>query len=174
VEPDTLLDDFVISLRVAMLGYKIDYDPEAYAIEHASANVREELKRKVRIAAGGIQAVVRLHPLLNIFKYGLLSFQYISHRVLRWTITPFALLSLLPLNIALAQVSVFYTVLLLLQVLFYGAALTGWLFERRKIKIKLFFVPYYFFVMNYAVFAGLWRYLGKKQSVNWERARRAH
>ncbi|MDD3432123.1 MAG: glycosyltransferase family 2 protein [Bacteroidales bacterium] len=174
VEPDTLLDDFIISLRVAMQGYKIDYDPEAYAIEHASANVREELKRKVRIAAGGIQAVVRLHPLLNVFKYGLLSFQYISHRVLRWTITPFALLSLLPLNIALAQASVFYTVLLFLQGLFYATALTGWLFERRKIKIKLFFVPFYFFVMNYAVFAGLWRYLGKKQSVNWERARRAH
>ncbi|MDD4362108.1 MAG: glycosyltransferase family 2 protein [Bacteroidales bacterium] len=174
VEPDTLLDDFVISLRVAMQGYKIDYDPEAYAIEHASANVGEELKRKVRIAAGGIQSVIRLHPLLNIFKYGLLSFQYISHRVLRWTITPFALLSLLPLNIVLAQASVFYTVLLLLQGLFYATALTGWLFENRKIKIKLFFVPYYFFVMNYAVFAGLWRYLGKKQSVNWERARRAH
>ncbi|MFA6588913.1 MAG: glycosyltransferase family 2 protein [Bacteroidales bacterium] len=173
VEADSLLDDFVISLRVAMQGYKIDYDPEAYAIEHASANVKEELKRKVRIAAGGIQSVVRLRPLLNIFKYGLLSFQYISHRVLRWTITPFALLLLLPLNIALAPAAVFYLVLLLLQLLFYGAALLGWLFEQRKIKIRLFFVPYYFFVMNYAVFAGLWRYLGKKQSVNWERARRA-
>lgn len=173
VEADTLLDDFVISLRVAMKGYRIDYDPEAYAIEHASANVKEELKRKVRIAAGGIQSVVRLRPLLNIFKYGLLSFQYISHRVLRWTITPFALLLLLPLNIALAPVSLFYSVLLLLQGLFYAAALLGWLFEHRKIKISLFFVPYYFFVMNYAVFAGLWRYLGKKQSVNWERARRA-
>ena len=51
VEPDTLLDDFIISLRVAMKGYKIDYDPEAYAIETASANVKEELKRKIRIAA---------------------------------------------------------------------------------------------------------------------------
>ncbi|MDG1195269.1 MAG: glycosyltransferase family 2 protein, partial [Polaribacter sp.] len=45
VEKDTLLDDFIISLRVAQDGYTIQYDPEAYAIETASANVKEELKR---------------------------------------------------------------------------------------------------------------------------------
>ena len=48
VEKDTLLDDFVISLRVAQKGFTIQYDPEAYAIESASANVKEELKRKIR------------------------------------------------------------------------------------------------------------------------------
>jgi cellulose synthase/poly-beta-1,6-N-acetylglucosamine synthase-like glycosyltransferase len=173
VEADTLLDDFIISLRVAMQGYKIDYDPNAYAIETASANVKEELKRKIRIAAGGIQSVVRLSPLLNIFRYGILSFQYISHRVLRWTITPLALLFVLLINIVLAFHSPFFFVLLLLQLLFYVAALTGWVLENKKIKVKILFVPYYFFIMNYAVFAGFFRYIKKKQSVNWERAQRA-
>jgi cellulose synthase/poly-beta-1,6-N-acetylglucosamine synthase-like glycosyltransferase len=173
VEPDTLLDDFIISLRVAMQGYKIQYDPEAYAIETASANVKEELKRKVRIAAGGIQSVVRLYPLLNIFKYGMLSFQYISHRVLRWTVTPIALLFVLLLNILLVPVSNLYAVLMALQILFYVSALTGWILENKKLKIKIFFVPYYFFIMNYAVFMGFARYLRKSQSVNWERAKRA-
>jgi cellulose synthase/poly-beta-1,6-N-acetylglucosamine synthase-like glycosyltransferase len=173
VEPDTLLDDFIISLRVAMKGYKIDYDPEAYAIETASANVKEELKRKIRIAAGGIQSVVRLYPLLNIFKYGMLSFQYISHRVLRWTVTPIALLVVLFFNIILAPVSNIYFILLILQVLFYVSALTGWFLENKKLKIKIFFVPYYFFIMNYAVYMGFGRYLKKSQSVNWERAKRA-
>jgi cellulose synthase/poly-beta-1,6-N-acetylglucosamine synthase-like glycosyltransferase len=51
VERDTLLDDFIISLRVAQKGYTIQYDPEAYAIETASSNVKEELKRKIRISA---------------------------------------------------------------------------------------------------------------------------
>lgn len=172
VEPDTLLDDFIISLRVAMQGYKIDYDPEAYAIETASANVKEELKRKIRIAAGGIQSVVRLYPLLNIFRYGLLSFQYISHRVLRWTITPLALLFLLLTNIILATNSEFYLVFLSLQLIFYAAALLGWVLENRKLKVKLLFIPYYFFIMNYAVFMGFGRYIKKTQSVNWERAKR--
>jgi cellulose synthase/poly-beta-1,6-N-acetylglucosamine synthase-like glycosyltransferase len=62
VEKDTLLDDFIISLRVAQEGYTIQYD-EAYAIETASANVKEELKRKIRISAGGIQSIVRLRSL---------------------------------------------------------------------------------------------------------------
>ncbi len=172
VEPDTLLDDFIISLRVAMQGYKIDYDPEAYAIETASANVKEELKRKIRIAAGGIQSVVRLYPLLNIFRYGLLSFQYISHRVLRWTITPLALLFLLLTNIILAPNSEFYLVFLSLQLIFYIAAILGWVLENKKLKVKLLFVPYYFFIMNYAVFMGFGRYIKKTQSVNWERAKR--
>ncbi len=173
VEPDTLLDDFIISLRVAMQGYKIDYDPEAYAIESASANVKEELKRKIRIAAGGIQSVVRLYPLLNIFKYGLLSFQYISHRVLRWTVTPVALVLLFVLNIVLALNSTFFMVVMGLQILFYVLALIGWILESKEMKSKIFFVPYYFFIMNYAVFMGIGRYLKKTQSVNWERAQRA-
>jgi cellulose synthase/poly-beta-1,6-N-acetylglucosamine synthase-like glycosyltransferase len=35
LKKDTLLDDFIISLRVAQEGYTIQYDPEAYAIEAA-------------------------------------------------------------------------------------------------------------------------------------------
>lgn len=172
VEGDTLLDDFIISLRIAMQGYTIQYNPEAYAIEKASANVKEELKRKIRIAAGGIQSVVRLAPLLNIFKYGLLSFQYISHRVLRWTITPLALLIILILNILLYNHAPLYTYLLYAQSAFYVAALLGWYLETKKIKLKVLFVPYYFFIMNYAVYRGFFRYLKGKQSVSWERAKR--
>ncbi|HKK09699.1 MAG TPA: glycosyltransferase family 2 protein, partial [Bacteroidales bacterium] len=91
VERDTLLDDFIISLRIARDGYRIGYNPDAYAVESASEDVKEELKRKVRISAGGFQSIVRLKELLNPFKYGILTFQYISHRVLRWAVAPFAL-----------------------------------------------------------------------------------
>ncbi|MGC8864753.1 MAG: glycosyltransferase family 2 protein [Bacteroidales bacterium] len=178
VEQDTLLDDFIISLRIAMNGYTIQYDPEAYAIEAPSANVKEELKRKIRIAAGGIQSIVRLKPLLNPFKYGLLSFQYISHRVLRWTLAPLSLPLIFILNLIVAIHAGFasndlYTWLFLAQVLFYAMALLGWLLESKSLRIKILFVPYYFLIMNYAVFLGFARYLKKQQSVNWERAQRA-
>ena len=177
VERDTLLDDFIISLRVAQDGYTIQYDPEAYAIETASANVKEELKRKIRISAGGIQSVIRLSSLLNIFKYGTLSFQYISHRVLRWTLAPLSLLLLIPLGLALGINEGmggigFYSTLFWLQMLFYMAALLGWYLENKSIKVKVLFVPYYFFIMNLSVFLGLRRYIKGSQSVNWERAKR--
>lgn len=179
IEKDTLLDDFIISLRIAMQGYRIEYSPEAYAEETSSADVKEELKRKIRIAAGGIQSIVRLKSLLNIFRYGTLSFQYISHRVLRWTLTPLALLVIIPLNIALVashrglNVAGIYQILLAGQILFYLAALTGWILENKKIRVKIIFIPYYFFIMNWAVYLGFLRYIKGKQKVTWEKAKRA-
>ena len=177
VENDTLLDDFIISLRIAMRGYVTQYDPNAYAYETSSANIKEELKRKVRIAAGGFQAIVRLAPLLNIFKYGILSFQYISHRVLRWTFAPLCLLLLLISNFMLSyQAGLFtcnfYSVIFWLQAFFYITALLGWFLENRNIKLKILFVPYYFFIMNLSVYLGLIRYMKKSQDVKWERAKR--
>jgi cellulose synthase/poly-beta-1,6-N-acetylglucosamine synthase-like glycosyltransferase len=178
VEKDTLLDDFMVSLRVAQEGYTIQYDPEAYAIETASANVKEELKRKIRISAGGIQSIVRLRTLLNIFKYGTLSFQYISHRVLRWSLTPLCLVLLIPVlsviavNDGLLSFSL-YAILFWLQLLFYAAAFLGWFLENRKTRVKILFIPYYFFIMNLSVVLGFFRYMKNTQSVNWERSKRA-
>jgi cellulose synthase/poly-beta-1,6-N-acetylglucosamine synthase-like glycosyltransferase len=178
VEKDTLLDDFMISLRVAQDGYTIQYDPEAYAIETASANVKEELKRKIRISAGGIQSIVRLRSLLNVFKYGTLSFQYISHRVLRWSLTPLCLILLIPVLSTLAiNEGLFtfnmYPIFFWLQVLFYAAALLGWFLENRETSVKILFIPYYFFIMNLSVVLGFFRYMKNTQSVNWERSKRA-
>jgi len=176
VEPDTLLDDFIISLRIVKKGYTIQYDPEAYAIETASADVKEELKRKIRIAAGGIQSIVRLKDLLNPFKYGIFSFQYISHKVLRWIVVPFSLPIILLTNFLIVRnigcIKNIYGIILVLQVLFYLLVFVGWILKNLKIKVKILFLPYYIYVMNYAAWRGLGRYLKGKQSVNWERAKR--
>lgn len=174
VPADTILDDFMISLRIAEKGYRIVYEPEAYAMETSSANVGEELKRKVRIAAGGIQSIVRLKSLLNLWRFPVLGFQYISHRVLRWTITPFCLVLALLLNVFIVWNGGgwLYQLLLAAQGAFYAAAGLGWLFEQRKLKVKAFFVPYYFCMMNYAVVAGILRYIKGSQSAAWEKSAR--
>ncbi len=171
---DSIVEDFYMTMRIAAQGYKVAYEPQAYAVETASASVSEELKRKIRIAAGGFQSIARLVPLLNIFKYGLLTFQYISHRVLRWTLAPLALVILFFSSLYLAvQDADLFQFFLLGQILFYTLAIGGYLLEKRKLKLKVFFVPYYFCVMNYAVFRGFFRYLSGRQSVLWERAKRA-
>lgn len=158
LESDTLLDDFVLSLRIVMKGYKIAYCKKAYAIEGGSASMADEEKRKIRIAAGGLQSISRLRALLNPFKYGLFSFQYISHRVLRWSITPFLLFTLLPLNAMLLVIqpsSWLYWTIFMLQILFYAMGYLGYLFQRRQLRIKIFFIPYYFMFMNLNVFKGI-------------------
>jgi biofilm PGA synthesis N-glycosyltransferase PgaC len=174
VEPDTILDDFMISMQIAEKGYRIVYEPDAYASELSSENIQEELKRKVRIAAGGIQSILRLKKLMNPFHDPLLSFQYISHRVLRWTVTPFLMILALVLNMIIVARSggVVYQLILAGQVAFYLLALAGWVLERQKIKVKALFVPYYFCMMNYAVLAGIGRYFKGSQSAAWEKVKR--
>jgi poly-beta-1,6-N-acetyl-D-glucosamine synthase len=169
-----IIEDFYLSMRITANGYRFAYEPEAYATETASASVEEEWKRKVRISAGGFQAMGHLLFLLNPFRYSILSFQYFSHRVLRWTLAPLSLVLVFVANIYLAwTASFFYSVILVLQIGFYLVAFLGFLLRNKSISIKGFFVPYYFVVMNAAVFAGFVRHFRGKQSVLWERARRA-
>lgn len=179
VEKDTLLDDFIISLKIAGKGYRIAYTPKAVATERASASVKEELKRKTRIAAGGMQTIFRLPELLNPFRYGWLSFQYFSHKVLRWTIAPFSLLLIFFVNFLIViELQLWtnynlYTLFLYFQIVMYLVALIGWLIENQQVRLKLFFVPYYFAAMNYASVKGVIRYLKGRQSVVWEKSKRA-
>jgi biofilm PGA synthesis N-glycosyltransferase PgaC len=174
VPADTILDDFMISMLIAAKGYRIIYEPDAYALENASENVTEELKRKIRIAAGGIQSILRLKPLLFSFKYPVLSFQYVSHRVLRWTVTPFFLIIAFITNFALAFAGdgIFYQLMFVAQVAFYLSAILGFILEKRQLRIKVLFIPYYFCIMNYAVLMGIIRYFTKKQSSMWEKSQR--
>jgi len=172
VPQESVLDDFMISMRIAEKGYRIRYEPKAFAQETSSANIGEELKRKVRIGAGGIQSVIWLKSVLNPFRDPVLAFQYISHRVLRWTLAPLALIAAYLSNIILIaqRGSEIYDMLFLLQTLFYLMALSGLWLEKKKIRLKILFVPYYFCMMNYAVVAGAYRYFSGKQSVIWEKA----
>lgn len=174
VETDVLLDDFIISLRIAQKGYKIVYEPKAFAIESPSSDIREEQKRKIRIGAGGYQSIYMLRSLLNIFKYPGLAFQYISHRVLRWAVCPYLLPVIFFLNliIVIQKAEMFYVISLALQVVFYATAFAGYLQALKNKKSKLLYVPFYFVFMNICLYLGLVRYWRKSQTVLWEKARR--
>lgn len=175
VPENVLLDDFIISLKIAEKGYRVTYEPKAFATEAPSLNIKEEQKRKIRIGAGGFQSIVMLRSLLNIFKYPKLSFQYISHRVLRWALCPFLLPVILILNILIywKTTEPFYGMLLLLQCIFYLASFIGFLQASQNRKSKLFYVPYYFVFMNISLYFGLFRYLRNTQTVLWDKAARS-
>ena len=171
---DTLLDDFIMSMLLVDEGNRIAYTADAYAMEYGSADFTEESKRKRRIAAGGLQSTWRLRRMLNPFRQPVVAFQLLSHRVLRWTITPFALLALVPLNIIIVALGgcMIYTVILALQALFWLAALAGWLMARSGKKNKLLYIPYYFVFMNVNVFRGMAYLRSHKSNGAWEKAKR--
>lgn len=174
LEEDTLLDDFVQSMRITLKGFRVVYEPNAYAEERASATVKEELKRKVRISAGAWQAMSRLGKAFNPFHNLIIVFSFISHKVLRWTLAPLSLIAIIPLNYYLhIKVGSVYSVLWYGQLVFYTFTILGWLLENNKMHIKLLFIPYYFFMTNWCMFVGFVRFIKGTQTVNWERSTRS-
>ncbi len=175
VPDEALLDDFMLSMYVVQAGKRIAYTSDAYAREYGSANIYEESKRKRRIAAGGLQSIWWLRSMLNPLRQPLVTFQYVSHRVLRWSITPVAMVLLLIVNIALVAMGAgtFYTVMLILQTLFYLMALAGWLTNRFGYKNKLLYTAYYFVFMNFNVFRGMAYLRSHGKSGAWEKAKRS-
>ncbi|UKK66468.1 glycosyltransferase family 2 protein [Prevotella communis] len=171
---NALLDDFMISMLILKDGHRIAYTNEAYATEYGSASTAEESKRKRRIAAGGLQSIWWLRSMMNPFAYPKVAFQYVSHRVLRWSITPLALFALFPLNLLLlfASGSLIYQLLFLLQLFFYLSALTGHILKVSGRRNKLLYIPCYFLFMNLNVFLGIGYLMSHKDSGTWEKARR--
>ena len=171
---NALLDDFVMSLRMVDKGYKIAYTADAYAMEYGSADLTEESKRKRRIAAGGLQSIWWLRNMMNPLRQPVVAFQFVSHRVLRWSITPIALLLLIPLNVLLVFLKAgnIYTWIWVLQLVFYLAAYLGYLLEQYGRRNKWLYVPYYFLFMNLNVFRGMTYLRTHKSSGAWEKAKR--
>lgn len=170
LEDGIVIEDFVLSMELVRQGYLVRYEPEAIAVEGASASVEDEFKRKTRISAGGWQAVLRLWPLLFPTR-PLITFQYVSHRVLRWMVIPLLLPLLLVLNCVLT--GPLYRGLLGCQLAFYALALLGYLSLRRgnnPSRILLF--PFYFSLFNLAALVGAVRFWRGWTPVVWEKAQR--
>jgi biofilm PGA synthesis N-glycosyltransferase PgaC len=172
-EKNLLLDDFVISMKVCLKGYKIKYEPGAFATELPSASLEEETKRKIRISAGAYQSIGYLKECLNFFKRPLLCFQYVSRRLLRWIVCPLMLIFLLATNLGIvctSSSSSFYSWFLYGQLLFYASAVAGWILVRSGKYIGILVTPFYFLFMNYCLVRGFFRFLKKDQTVLWERS----
>jgi cellulose synthase/poly-beta-1,6-N-acetylglucosamine synthase-like glycosyltransferase len=169
-EEDPIIEDFVMSMRLVGEGWRVVYESEAVASEVPSGSLKEDWERRARNAAGGFQAISRLRHLLNP-RLGLVSWQYLSHRVLRWAVTPFLLPTAYLLNLLLARHRL-YRLLLLGQTLFYGAAIIGYLRTRNGRRSGLLNTVFYFCFSNLAIIAGFWRYIGGRQPVTWEKAKR--
>ncbi|MHA4843894.1 glycosyltransferase family 2 protein [Flavitalea antarctica] len=174
VSPNVILDDFLISMNVALKGYRIIYEPKAFAMELPSFSLADERKRKIRIAAGAFQAIVLLRKLFLIWKQPRLSFLYISHRLLRWTLSPLCLILCLMSSflICYSTKSLLYSSVFLLQVIFYAMAAIASTKHIQNKQIKLFKLSYYFVFVNISVILGFFRFIRGRQPTAWEKVRR--
>ncbi len=173
---DTLLDDFMQSMLLCARGLKVGYEPAAVAMEAPSPGMSIEFERKCRIAAGAFQSMRRLLPVSSIYRQPLLFFQYVSHRVLRWTACPPALLLIFLLNGALAAFHPWegYSLMMWIHICFYLLAITGIVLSWNSSAPRgwILRIPAYFTIMNAAMYAGLYRYINKRQTALWKKAPR--
>jgi poly-beta-1,6-N-acetyl-D-glucosamine synthase len=163
---DTLIEDFVIPMQVIAQGKRVVMEPQAVGWEKGVQSLREEFRRKVRIAAGAAQGLLRGNawPRNAPPRFW---FIFVSHKLLRW---------LSPVIGAIVIVAaVVWSNDLLARVTMAGAALiivlslvrlvTGW-------KHALLSAALYFLFGEIALAVGLLKGITGLQTVLWAKENR--
>jgi cellulose synthase/poly-beta-1,6-N-acetylglucosamine synthase-like glycosyltransferase len=167
----TIVDDFVVPLRIALRGWKIPFEPEAVAYEETTEDVGREFGRRARIGAGNWQALAIMPEMLDP-RTGFVAFAFVSHKLVRW-LAPFFLALAFALSFPLAaRGRLVYGALLAGQLAFYALAAVG----RRGVRGPLrpfASTAYYFVSMNLALAVGFWRFARGTQRATWQRTERS-
>ena len=165
----TIVEDFVLSMRVLERGFRVIIEPAARATEPACASAREEMKRKIRIGAGNWQALTLNKAVLNP-KFGLRSFAFWGHKVIRWMVPLLYAASLGALMPLIA--APFYRAVLAANVFGITLSAIASIPEIGNKLPRILRPIVYFFIMNYALGVGFLRFLTGTQRVTWEQAGR--
>ena len=168
--PREIISDLVEPLKILEKGYRIAFEPEAVAYEETTETSGEEFGMRVRVISRGMYGLWYMRKLFNPFKYGFVSFQLFSHKVLRWMI-PFLLPFLLISNLFLVGYP-FYTLTFVAQILFYIGAMGGYLLDKMGKKARLLALPLYYCVVNAASVAAFFRTIFGKRAIVWETVRK--
>jgi cellulose synthase/poly-beta-1,6-N-acetylglucosamine synthase-like glycosyltransferase len=168
--PPDIISDLVEPLKIIEAGYRVVFEPQAVAYEETTEKPGEEFGMRVRVITRAMRGVLYVKSLLNPFRYPFVSFQLISHKVLRWLIPSF-LIVLLVSNAFLLG-SPFYNLAFCLQLAFYLAALVGLVSDRFGKRIRLLAIPLYFCVVNTASMVAFWKTLKGQKMVTWETVRK--
>jgi cellulose synthase/poly-beta-1,6-N-acetylglucosamine synthase-like glycosyltransferase len=169
IPEDTILDDVLIPLRITRRGYRVLFEPAACAWDRVSARAQEELARKIRTLAGNFQLFARERWLLRP-RHNRLWLQTVSHKGLR-LLTPLFHATAIAANLPMAG-SRPYRDALLVQAIFYAAALGGYGLRNAKRPSPLLSVPYAVCLLNWATVVGFLRFIAGRQRVTWDKSER--
>ncbi len=163
IPADTILDDFVVTMSVIRAGYRVVYEPRAIARELGTASLREEFRRRVRVAAGVIQSILRGQ--WPPARRPLALWQYVSHKMLRWCMPPILLvITVAGINLA-AESRVIAWGLTVVAVAMAGI-LTG-AFIPAVATRRFVAIPLYFLVSQLGMVVGFLKGLLMRQPGHW-------
>jgi cellulose synthase/poly-beta-1,6-N-acetylglucosamine synthase-like glycosyltransferase len=163
IPSDTILDDVVIPMGIALSGHRVIYDCQAEAFDPQSLDPRAETRRKARTLAGNFQMLIR-HPAWLLPWKNRLAWQLISHKYLRLAGPAFLVIAIAS-STCLAQIP-FYRACLCLQILLYLLAAAG--LAVPSLRTRLFSIPAGFLFLNLMTFRGFFRFLFGPKGGAWE------
>ena len=164
--PARIISDLVEPLTIIQRGYRIAFEPAAIAYEQTAGRAKEEFAMRIRVIVRGMTGMIFVRSLFNPFKYPYVSYQLISHKILRWLVPIFSLLLLASNTFLTGRHEIFLGVLLA-QLLFYLLALVGFVLEKKQIHLKIFYLPLYFCIVNLASLISMFEVLRNKNIVTW-------
>ena len=150
---ETLLDDVLTPMKIAMDGSRVVFDPFAVAFDVVSRDMSQEWRRKVRTLGGNWQLLSLAPPLFSPMANPLW-LRFIAHKVLR-IMVPFVAVALLISNCVVSGGG--YTVMLLLQIVFYLLFVGVWRVPALR-KNRYLSLVYFFVVLNAAAGWGFWKW----------------
>ena len=166
VPANFLVDDFFINMCVLKQRFSCISKLEAMVYEEASIDSREEFRRKKRISAGNFQNLSRFWSLIFRGKRGV-GFCFFSHKVIRWFV-PFLLIITSGLSVLLSAESRLYLALALVHLGVFLIPLIDHMLRKIKIQILPLHFVSHFVLMNLALLAGFFRYLGGIKDNVWQ------
>ena len=165
-----LVDDFFINMKVFEKNKKAINELNAIVFEDVSNDLKEEIRRKKRIATGNFQNLIHFKKLLFSATPGI-SFCFISHKVIRWLV-PFLIIIAFISNIFLASEFYYFKILLLLQVIIFSLPLFDFLLKKLTIHITILRFSTHFISMNIALMLGFFKFIIGVKSGIWQPTKR--
>lgn len=159
--------DFIIATKMVQQGLRAIYEPAAVCWEETNQRPDKELRMRVRVITQTYTDLWRHRGMLNPLRSGFYAVQLISHKVLRYLMAVFMILLLIS-SALLASVSLFYSLVLGVQLTFYMLGASGWLFGRIGVRNRLLAFPQYFVLANLAALVAFFKFLRGERYARWE------
>jgi cellulose synthase/poly-beta-1,6-N-acetylglucosamine synthase-like glycosyltransferase len=160
--------DFLIATIVYKQGLRTIYEPQAVCTEETNQKSQKEMQMRVRVISQTFTDLWRNREMLNPMRSGFFAVELISHKLLRYSIPVFLILTLLASGKAALLHSTFFLIIFALQLSFYTIALTGWILEKSEIKLGILAMPLYFVLANLAALIGFYKFLRGERYARWE------
>lgn len=162
----TMSSDFKVALLTAKAGMRTIMDTNITGTYTIQTNVYDEFNRKVRTITRGIYFFFKNVEFVNPFKYGILAFQLISHKLLRWTTPLFMVLTFI-LTLALINIYPFAKWLLSFQIVFYLIGVLACIYRPLR-KNSIFRINYFLLMVHSAMLISWVNWISKKVQFTWE------